>query len=181
MKSFGLIAVLFAGSMFGQTVNLPTLGLLGASFNQTAQPRWSLLASAVYQNPGTTNANWYASTSVDGVPVKRIINGATIYSLNVSVRQGENYVVFRSSDATLSNMPKLVGFVGADLGAGFQQATPSGTNVNWAAAGTVGLIGRIGSPTSKFGWFAVARAIHLAGDSANVITPIGEVGVAYKF
>jgi hypothetical protein len=181
MKKFALIGMLFALPMFAQSVALPTLGLLGASFNQTAQPRWSLLASAVYQNPGTSNVNWYASTSVDGVPVKRIVNGATVYSLNVSIRQGENYVVFRSSDAATAALPRLTGFVGADLGAGFQQASPSGTNVNLAAAGTVGLVGRIGPSTSRFGWFAVARAIHLAGDSTNVITPIGEVGVAYKF
>lgn len=157
---------------------LPTLGLVGASFNQTAQPRWSLLATAVYQQPGLSSGNWYASTSMDGVPIKRTINGATVYSLNMSIRQGINYVVYKSdTDA----FPRMTMFVGADIGAGFQQATPSGTNVNWAAAGTVGMVGRIGSTTSHWGWFAVARAIHLAGDSDNVITPIGEVGVAYKF
>lgn len=187
MKTIALILVL-SGGLFAQTappvvVNavspaLPTLGLLGASFNQTATPRWSFLATAVYQQPGLSPGKWYASTSMDGVPIKRIINGQTVYSLNVSIRQGINYVIY-SSDT--SAFPRTTMFAGADIGAGFEQATPSGTNVNWAAAGTFGIVGRIGSSNSHWGWFGVARVLHLAGDATNIITPIGEVGVAYKF
>lgn len=189
MKTFKSLCALalFTGlALQAQTaapgIVLPVFVAASGTFNQTATPRWSGNLVFEYNQPNF-GTNWFSSTQLNAVPVKQTVNGRTVYSINLSATQSENYRLYVSDT---SAFPKLQISAGGGLGVGFQQTSTgtatsaSSTSVNLAAASAIMLQGRIGAVTSRWGWIVNVQGMILPGNASTLVTPEGTAGIVFR-
>ena len=151
---------------FGQTPTpdgpntlLPTYVSAGVAFNQSGTPKANIFASAIY--PVTSGV--YTSTTADIIPIRLMTAaGKPYYSLQPTVRQGVHKVVYTRAAFTA--------LIGADAGAAFSQASPSGMNVNLATSVTATGIWRIGN---SFGVVVPIRGLRTPQSGWNLVPQIG--------
>jgi hypothetical protein len=152
----------------GGTVNFPAIPMPVAvsafgEFNQLGSPRFTMGISAIY--PVAGSAGIYGTTTADILPVLATdpTTGKKFYAISTSVRQGFHKDLFDVGNASF--------LLGADVGPSFNQASPSGINVNFSSSFVATAIYQV---TPVFSFLVPVRMLYVPKIGWN---PIIEAGV----
>ena len=148
------------------TLALPDYVAAGLAWNQTASTRINAWASGLWLV--STPVRGYTSTTSDIFPVKKVVDGKTVYVVQFQVRQGFHRDMWQSPNG------KAHVLLGGDIGGAFSQAQPSGVNVNLAAAVTITGVYQF---NPHWGVIVPMRGIYTA--SLGGWVPIVQAGVVY--
>jgi hypothetical protein len=144
-------------------IPLPTSVAAFGEFNQLGSPRFTMGISAIYPVSGPTGI--YGSTTADILPKLAVdpTTGRKFYAISSSVRQGFHKDMFDTGNLSF--------LIGADVGPSFNQAQPSGINVNFSSSFVATAIYQI---TPAFSFLLPVRMLYITGIGWN---PVVEAGV----
>jgi len=178
MKLTTITFLLCAISAFGQTspapatpvptvtfpaIPMPTGVAAFGEFNQLGSPRFTMGISAIY--PVSGSAGIYGTTTADILPKLAVdpTTGRKFYAISTSVRQGFHKDLLDTGHASF--------LIGADVGPSFNQAQPSGINVNFSSSFVATAVYQI---TPAFSFLLPVRMLYVSGIGWN---PVAEAGV----
>ena len=183
MKLTTIMLLLCAISAFGQTtapvqptqpapttpVNFPAIPMptgvaAFGEFNQLGSPRFTMGISAIY--PVSGSAGIYGTTTADILPKLAAdpTTGRKFYAISSSVRQGFHKDLFDTGHLSF--------LIGADVGPSFNQAQPSGINVNFSSSFVATAVYQI-TPVTSF--LLPVRMLYITGIGWNPIVQAGVI------
>jgi len=145
-------------------IPLPTSVAAFGEFNQLGSPRFTMGISAIYPVSGSTGI--YGTTTADILPKLAVdpTTGRKFYAISSSVRQGFHKDLFDTGHASF--------LIGADVGPSFNQAQPSGINVNFSSSFVATAIYQI---TPAFSFLLPVRMLYITSIGWNPVVEAGLV------